>query len=312
VRNEIERFLERYQAMAIAVRPDGAHEARAVRVHVPYMMGTVTWIDRPEALARQRPRHQARLRRVHQARQRAPPELQAFFRPWCYGPEGRERLVAIGKSGPEAIRQLLQAALDEGLVPVPAGQASLDGAALRAWLQQYGIGVDCGGFVQHALTHLLRAGYAAIGETASPATTDVGWLRAASVYRKLVESAPDRRFDRVATPAEAHPGEILVSAGHVRIIVACERAEDGACTVTLAESTSRTDLVGGTRFTRDVGPRLYQVRYPEPALPIRDQVPLHKRTAEAAYEFEPSEWEQQYLIARNKRLVAFRQTYWIG
>ena len=135
-------------------------------------------------------------------------------------------------------------------------------------------------------------------------------MRSAAVHLKLVENAPDRRFDRVATPAEAHPGDILVSEGHVRIIVACEQTENGACTATLAESTSRTDLVGGARFLRDVGPRLYQVRYPEPALPIRDQVPLHKRAAEASYEFEPSAWEQQYSIARNKKLQAFHDAYW--
>jgi hypothetical protein len=78
--------------------------------------------------------------------------------------------------------------------------------------------------------------------------------------------------------------------------------------VTLAESTSRTDLVGGTSLQHDAGPRLYQVRYPNPDRAIRDQLPEHKRVFEAAFEFEPSEEEQQYLVARNRKLATLHQS----
>lgn len=302
IKTEIERFLARYQALEIAVRD------QRLCAHVPYMMGSVTWVDQPETLARQRPRHQARLRRVAQARRKAPPALQAFFHRWFSAPDGTEPLVAAGRSGPEEIRQLLQAAVDVELVPTDQGR--LTGMALRAWLQRYGIGVDCSGFVQHTLSYLLQAGYAALGKTpGNPQETELGWMRGVSVHRKLVHNDEDRRFDIIATPAEARPADILVSPGHTRLIVDAQRTPDQALLVTLAESTSITDLVAGSHFLPDVGPRLYHVLYTHPDRPIQDQLPLHKRTSEAAYEFEPSEWEQQFLLARNRKLLALQRKH---
>jgi len=228
---------------------------------------------------------------------------------WFHEQDGRERLVAIGKSGPKEIRRLLQAAVDAGLVESPAGSAPLASSDLRAWLQRYGIGVDCSGFVQHTLTHLIQASYAAAGETPSdPQETEVGWMRAATVHRKLMENDPDRRFDLVATPANARPGDILVSREHSRIIA---DLQPGSCGLqaTIAESTSRTDVVGGAHFLPDVGPRRYHIVYPDPGRAIQDQLPSHKRASEAAFEFEPSEWEQQFLIARNNKLAAFHQQH---
>jgi hypothetical protein len=272
------------------------------------MLGSVSWVDQAETLARQRPRHQARLRRVAQARKDAPPELRTFFRHWFYAPDGQERLAAAGRSGPEDIRQLVQAAVDANLLP--AGQGPLTGMALRAWMVRYGIGVDCSAFVQHTLTHLLCTSYVEAGQApATPQETDVGWMRSPTVQRRLLENAPDRRFDLVAVPAQARPGDILLPAGHMRIIVEAQPTPEDALLVTLAESTSRTDLVAGAHVQHDIGPRLYHVLYPDPDRPIPDQVPLHKRTAEAAFEFEPSEWEQQTLIARNIKLAAFHQKH---
>jgi hypothetical protein len=308
IQTEIERFLAQYQALEVAIWDQNTAQAKLVRVHVPYMMGTVTWLEQPETLARQRPRHREHLIRVARARSEAPTELQTFFQRRFYEPDGRERLVAIGKSGPEEIRQLLQAAVDAGLIA--ADGDALTGPGLRAWLQRYGIGVDCAGFVQHALTHLIRTSYAAVGETpSSPQEAEVGWMLSRTVHRKLVQNADDRRFDLVDTPARAHPGDILVSQGHSRIIVNTQPTETQGLLVTLAESTSRSDLVGGTHFQHDVGPRLYHVLYPEPGRAIQDQLPEHKRTSEAAFEFEPSESERHYLIARNRRLAAFHQEH---
>jgi len=308
IRLEIECFLARYQMLEIAFRPHDMTETRTVYVHVPYMMGTVNWMDQPETLARQRARHRARLIRVKQARADAPPEIRAFLQHWFYDEDGEERLVAKGRSNPEDIRQLLQAAVDQGLVPRSVGEDPLTGVDLRAWLQQYGIGVDCSAFVQHTLTHLLERSYAAVGDTpAGRQDTDVGWMLAATVYRRLVQESIDCRFELVATPGQARPGDILVSTGHSRIIIDAQSAENGARVVTLAESTSRTDLVGGTSFQADVGPRRYQVRYPDPDRAIQDQLPAHKRVSEAAFEFEPSEDERLYLIGRLKRLAGLRR-----
>ena len=305
IRLEIERFLARYQMLEIALRPHDMGESSTVYVHVPYMMGTVSWVDQPETLARQRARHRARLLRVKQAREDAPPETQAFLKRWFYDQDGGERLVAKGRSNPEDIRQLLRAAVDEGLVSKPADVDHLTGNDLRAWLQRYGIGVDCSAFVQHCLTHLLQVSYAAVRATpARPQDATVGWMRAASTHRKLIQGSKDCRFDLIATPKHARPGDILVSKGHSRIIIAAQSAEDGAWVITLAESTSRTDLVAGKWFLADVGPRRYQVRYLAPDRAIQDQLPAHKRVAEAAFEFEPSEDERQYLIGRLKRLAA--------
>ena len=67
-------------------------------------------------------------------------------------------------------------------------------------------------------------------------------MRSVPVYRKLVENVESRRFDLVATPAQARPGDILVSPGHSRIIVDTRYTETQALLMTLAESTSRTDM----------------------------------------------------------------------
>jgi hypothetical protein len=218
IRLEIERFLARYQALRIEVMEQDADETVMARVHVPYMMGTVRWVAQPETLARQRARHRARLLRVKLARESAPPETQAFLARWLYDQDGDERLVAKGRSNPEDIRQLLQAAVDEGIVPLPTGQSRLTGERLRAWLQGYGIGVDCSAFVQHTLTYLLQTSLSAVGGTPdNQQDADVGWMRAAPVHRKLIEGREDCRFDRVATPQDARPGDVLVSAGHSRI-----------------------------------------------------------------------------------------------
>jgi hypothetical protein len=107
VRIATERFLACYQALEITVRHPGTVHASTVHVHVPYMMGSATWVNHPETLSRQRPRHRARLGRLYRARRQASPELQAVFRRWLYDSDGEERLVAAGRSGPEEIRELL-------------------------------------------------------------------------------------------------------------------------------------------------------------------------------------------------------------
>ena len=154
---QIDLLLGEYQRMPIAVRPLGGGERAVVHVHVPYMLQTLDIIGRPQDFGTLAPRHQRRLLRVRDARRSAPPEVRAFLEDQFHRPDGSERGVANGRVNAQEIRRLLQAAVDRGLVPTPAGKAHPDGDELRAWLRTYGIGLDCCAFVQHALIGLLQA-----------------------------------------------------------------------------------------------------------------------------------------------------------
>ena len=159
------------------------------------------------------------------------------------------------------------------------------------------------------LSHLLRASYAAVGVTpAGPKETQVGWMRSPHGPPQTHENAEDRRFDLVATPAEARPGDILVSPGaqphhHGRPEHRGRRAARDPGRVYVQDRRGGRNTLSARRRAA----ALSDPAIPHPDQTIQDQLPSHKRASEAAFEFEPSEWEQQFLIARNRRLAAFHQ-----
>ena len=55
---------------------------------------------------------------------------------------------------------------------------------------------------------------------------------------------------------------------------------------------------------KDVGPRLYQVKYPNPEKAIADQIPLVKQMSEETFEPEPK--ERVYILGRLKALAEFQ------
>ena len=187
------------------------------------------------------------------------------------------------------------------------GRSHPDGCDLRQWLKTYGIGVDCSAFVQHALTHVVRACYAAAGETSDEAQCyDVGWMLSRGVYREINATASeDSRFAPVATPGEARPGDVLVKKGHIRVVTGVESTADDGVVLHLAESKSAKGVpVGLTDADTDIGPRLIRIKYPESEYAIDAQVPLRQRWQDGV--FAVDERERVYILGRLRALARFR------
>ncbi len=281
----IRRFVRRFQQIEVRLT-SGA----PAHVHAPYMLLSTSLLDNPLVFERMKERNRARLERVRAARAAAGPELQALFERHFWDTEGREVNLARGRAEMDAIQALLQEALDLGLIPGQQG-GQPDGIDLRAWLKTYGIGLDCSGFVQQTLQHLRSACMEGCGP-------EIPLLRCPWVYRALSASGPrpSQFFTPIGLPCEAHPGDILVNPAHMRILMRLEAGSDGLI-FHLAESTSASDIPNGhTREETDIGPRVIQVKYAQPARPISAQAPLWKRETQDT--FQPSENESTYIIAR--------------
>lgn len=295
ISREIEQFLTAFQQIEIDVAPPGTAEPQIVRVHAPYMMQTVTLIDRPDRFALLKKRHRDRLLRVQAAREQAPEPIQRFLQRHFVDGNGREQLLAAGRAELADIQALLQEAVNQQLVP--AGEAGLNGRTLRQWLQTYGIGVDCSSYVQQTLNHLLQAIQTATGRTEP--LFRVPFLRSFGVYKAVKNGEIKREplFVPVGTPSAGRPGDILVKYGHIRIVAGVERGDNGRFLLHLAESTSAPGIpIGQTEIEADVGPRRLRVCYPEPHKPIGAQRPLRQRQHDPV--FQESDEETEYLIGR--------------
>jgi hypothetical protein len=300
------KLLRAFQNVEVTVAPDGGGATATVYVHTPYMMQSVSIIEDEAAFATLKARHQDRLRRVKAARDAAPREVRAFLQRQFYASDGSERTLAKGRASPEDVRVFLQEAADRGLVSPGEGRLHPDASDLRGWLRRYGVGVDCSGFVQHALNSLLAACHAAAGWT-DGAQEAVGFVRAGWVYRQASADPAERdsRFRSVATPAEARPGDVLVSPGHIRIVIAAvtgaAAGAGGGLVLDLAESISARGVPSGLAAEEaDIGPRLIQVRYPEPERPVGEQTPLRRCPGEGA--FQAAVEEKRYVFGRYREL----------
>jgi hypothetical protein len=303
---EINRFVREFQSIEVVLTPEGAGEAVSVLVHAPYMQQGVTIIDRGEGFDRLPPRHQNRLRNVKAARENASAEVKEFLKGQLYGENGQERRLANGRAEMADIQRLLQDAVDRGLVPAGKSRPYPDGHDLRKWLKEYGIGVDCSAFVQQALTRLVRACCGAVGDSAAGQRGyHVGWMTSGGVYGDVTgDAGNDGRFERVPTPGEARPGDVLVRRGHIRIVANAEPAEGGAIILNVAESTSATDIpLGQAGEDPDMGPRFLQVKYPESSQPIHEQSPLRRPLSEDG--FMADREERRYVLGRLKALDLF-------
>ena len=292
------QLLTAFQQIEVTVGSTRGGAPLTVRVHMPYMMQSVTILDDKAASAGLKPKHRDRLRRVKAARDAAPPAVKAFLQEQFYATDGGECYVAKGRASPEDVQVLLQEAVDRGLVPFDEGKAHPDAGDLRGWLRRYGVGVDCSGFVQYALNAVLAASYAALGRT--PAETEgTGFVRAGWVYRQASADlrGSEARFRPVPTPGEAGPGDVLVSPSHIRIVVSAIACAGRGLVLDLAESTSAPGIPCGLSTEEaDIGPRLIQLCYPAPARPIREQLPLRRGPGESA--FREADEERQYILGR--------------
>jgi len=206
-------------------------------------------------------------------------------------------MVAKGRASPEDVKAFLQEAVDRGLVSPGEGRLHPDASDLRGWLRRYGVGVDCSGFVQHALSSLVATSQTGGGRE------DTGFIRSGWVYRQTSADQPeaDSRFRSVATPAEARPGDVLVSPAHIRIVIAAAAAPGDGLVLDLAESISARGVPSGlAEEEADIGPRLIQVRYPEPERPTGEQTPLRRCPGEGA--FQAAVEEERYVFGRYHEL----------
>jgi len=294
----LRELLIAFQQIEVTVGSTDGGAPLTVRVHTPYMMQSVFILEDQAATAKLKPKHQDRLRRVKAARDAAPPEVKAFLQEQFFTSDRGGRYVAKGRASPEDVRAFLQEAVDRGLLPPGEGRAYLNAGDLRGWMRRCGVGVDCSGFVQYALNRLLAAGYVAFGR--KPAEQEgTGFVRAGWVYRQASADLPgsEARFRPVLTPAQARPGDVLVSPGHIRIIVGAAARASGALVLDLAESTSAPGIPCGLSTEEaDIGPRLIQVCYPAPAHPIREQLPLRRGPGERA--FLAADEERRYVLGR--------------
>jgi len=252
VREELEGFLADFSAITVTVRwiestgTQSVPRTEEVAVHPPYFMNVR---DRAGVHARTLERYdaaQANRRAADRATRRLLHEISQR--------EGRGGMgiarARVGKSHPEDIRRILQAALDRNLIPGGPGRDHPNGEDLRTWLVRYGIGVDCSGFVSQALnrvTETIQEGPLAAGEQIN---------RGASGLRGSA-----RGFTAVRDVSQLQPGDTMYIPGHIRIVTSVRRDEEGRTVFTTAESRA-----GGRA---DVGPDSAEWRYHEGHLQMR-------------------------------------------
>jgi hypothetical protein len=227
VSSEIQSFLDEFQSIYVVVSPPDADEMVFETVHPPYYLNAVYTENSKK-----------RIEAAETARETAPEYVKSqLFKKDKKGVD-QPTALAKGRSQLEDIRKLVQGALDRGLIPASGGKQYPDHKDLRAWLKQYGIGVDCSAFVQQALVRLVQASYAAAGETPDrKGNYGVGSIQSSAVLMDIEkELKKNDRFEAVETPGEARPGDVLTKKGHIRIVMSVENTDDGGVVITFAES----------------------------------------------------------------------------
>jgi hypothetical protein len=301
---EINRFVREFQAIGVRVTPENAKERIFAFVHPPYMLQSVTLIDNGAKFEQLKEQHRARLQRVRKAREIASEAVRRFLDRQFYEKNGRERLIASGRAELAETKELLQKAVDRGLVSISRGKKYPDGYDLRRWLKKYGVGIDCSGFVQQALRRLIEVSRAEVGKVADrESELDKGFLRCEWVYKNITGGARygEQAFVEVSIPTKARPGDVVVSRSHMRIVVNVDVVKDGGIVFEVAESTSARDIPSGqTKEEADIGPRIIQVKYPKPNEPIAKQSPLKNRLVDDA--FEEDRAESEYVIGRCREI----------
>ncbi|HET9651199.1 MAG TPA: hypothetical protein VFP36_03365, partial [Usitatibacter sp.] len=227
IRTTVEGFLSGFMAIPVRVG------SQTVRVHPPYFMNAHSG-----SAAATRERH--RLATEHRAAASA--ALRSLIG------ESRFAYARIGKSTPEMVRDLLQAADERGLLLADAtvgNQATPE--HLRDFLKHYGLGIDCSGFVSQAINRLvaLFPNAAAGDRIAAPHSTSSAALKGGQ-----------GNFERVTEPAQLCGGDTMWLTGHIRILAWAERRGNRIVFCT-AESRSSNP--------RDIGPSIaYWRLVPDP------------------------------------------------
>lgn len=291
VTGEIQDFLNEFQNIDVVVSPPDSDEMVFETVHPPYYLNakyTENSVKRIEA--------------AEAARKDAPEYVKSQL--FKGDDMDKPTALATGRSSIHQIREVLQGALDKGLIKPSGNKEYPDSKDLRAWLKKYGIGVDCSAFVQQALGRIMASSYAAVGETPGK-KNQVGSIQSTAALKDVKnELKKNDRFEEVATPGEARPGDILTKSGHIRIVMSVQNSDDGGIIITYAEATSAKDVPSGeSEKETDIGPRAFMVKYPAPDSAIGEQMPVIKSLGDK--NFHKSKGEKKYTLGRFKALDKF-------
>lgn len=223
----VEGFLNGWKGIPVRVG------TQTIAVHPPYFMNA-----NASSLPATRARHDAARRH----REAAPAGLRAVLA------ERRFSNAKIGKPTPEEIRDLLQEADTRGVLTTdPTINGNPSSTTLRAFLQHYGLGIDCSGFVSQALNRIIDQvpGAAAGDRIAHPDSTSSAMLKGGQ-----------GSFERVTDPAQLCAGDTMWLSGHIRILSRAERRADGIyfCTAE-SRSSDPADIGPAARWWRLVPDR---------------------------------------------------------
>lgn len=203
VTRELTEIYSEYTNLPIVIRPPGG-EPRTVHVHTPYFINRESGYRRAAMDARS-----------------AGPRIRRFFVQISRETSWHSR---HGKGTAQEIAQILQSAVDEGLLGELTGRRPT-ADELRTWLREHGIGVDCSGFVRLALMRVMEAQGGPAGDAAADPGHGTGQLR-----------PTDRDVDRVSSPGDLAPGDTMNIPGHVRIIARVRHLDEGGVEFTTYES----------------------------------------------------------------------------
>ena len=215
IRSTVEDFLASWLAIPVRVG------TQTVNVRPPYYINVS---DKSAAASKER----ARLAEQHRAA--APAALRSLI--------GEKRFLnaRIGKPTTDMLRELLEAADAKGLLLTDAvlgGQATPD--TLRAFLQHYGLGVDCSAFVSQAINKLvaLFKDAATADRIAAPHSTNSAALKGGQ-----------GSFERVTDPTALCGGDTMWLSGHIRILAWAERRGDRIVFCTAESRSSNPKDIG--------------------------------------------------------------------
>lgn len=215
IRSTVDDFLAGWLAITVHVG------TKTVNVHPPYYINVN---DKSAAASKER----ARLAEQHRAA--APAALRALIN------EKRLLDARIGKSTTDMLRELLEAADAKGVLltdAVVGGSATPD--TLRAFLQHYGLGIDCSGFVAQAINKLvgLFKDATAADRIAAPDSTNSAALKGGQ-----------GAFERVTDPTALCGGDTMWLSGHIRILAWAERRGDRILFCTAESRSSNPKDIG--------------------------------------------------------------------
>jgi hypothetical protein len=228
IRAAVEGFLASFMGIPVHIG------SQTLRVHPPYFMYA-------HATSAQATKDRARLAEQHRAA--ASQALRSLIG------EARFLHARIGKGTPQLYCDLLQAADERGLLQADATVGSQPTAErLRAFLQHYGLGIDCSGFVSQALNKLVELfpNAAAADRIAQPHSTASGALKGGQ-----------GTFERVTDPTQLCGGDTMWLSGHIRILAWAERRGERIVFCTAESRSSNPRDIGPSvaywRLSRDAG-----------------------------------------------------------